>query len=459
MAEQAVAMSGGEIEVTSTLARFASTLQYENIPTPALQVAKQCLLDWLGVTLAGTDDQTSEILLAEVLEDGGAPQATILRYGHRTCAKNAALVNGTFSHALDYDDVNAAMPGHPSVPVIPAVLALAEKTGASGSDVLTAIVAGIEVECYVGQYLTQAHYLKGWHATGTLGTLGAAAATARLLGLDPNQTAMALGIAGTQAAGMKSMFGTMCKPLHAGKAATNGLAAALLARRGFTSRVDALECVQGFAETHSPDAPVAESLNGLGQVYFLPETLFKFHAACYGTHASIDAATKVRRAHAPSADDIEHIEVRVPSGNLRMCNISRPTTGLEAKFSLSMTTTMGLLGEPTDRIDAYNEALCRRQDLVGVGNRLRVVGDDDMNPFTSEVIVSLRNSVVVRELADAGKPACDLDDQGRRLEEKFVALAKPIIGTAADEAIAAVRDFQLAKSVDHLIALCVEKNG
>ena len=166
----------------------------------------------------------------------------------RLPAASAALINGAAAHALDFDDVNLAMPGHPSVAILPALLALAEERGSSGKDVLTAFVAGYELQCSVGRAIAPGHYdVLGFHATATVGSFGAAAACAHLLRLSLEQFATALGIAGTQAAGLKSMFGTMCKPLHAGKASYHGLVAAKLAMRGFTSRSDVIECQQGFA--------------------------------------------------------------------------------------------------------------------------------------------------------------------------------------------------------------------
>src|SRR5215475_6491907 len=186
-------------------------------------------------------------------EQGGAPIATVIGHGVRLPVLLAALVNGAASHALDFDDVNLAMTGHPSVVLLSALIALAEERGSSGQDVMTAFVAGYELQCRLGLLLAPGHYnTLGFHATATVGSFGAAAACAHLLGLDAEKTATALGIAGTQAAGLKSMFGTMCKPLHAGKAAQNGLIGASLAARGFTSRGDVLDCPQGFAARQSP---------------------------------------------------------------------------------------------------------------------------------------------------------------------------------------------------------------
>ena len=239
--------------LTEFLAFRATNLRYEEIPEPARALARQCILDYLGVAIPGADDPLVRMLLDELTEAGGAPQARIIGHRARLPALSAALLNGAAAHALDYDDVNMAMPGHPSVAILPALLALAELNGAAGRDVITAFVAGYETACRIGSALQPGHYNLGFHSTGTVGAFGAAAACARLLRLQTMATACALGIAGTQAAGLKSQFGTMCKPFHAGKAAQNGLLAARLAARGFSSRADIIECVQGFALTHGPD--------------------------------------------------------------------------------------------------------------------------------------------------------------------------------------------------------------
>ena len=245
-------------DLTRTLARRAASLSWDDLPTPVREVARQCVLDYLGCAIAGAGDRLVHVLVDEIAEAGGTAQAGIVGDRLRVPAAAAALVNGAAGHALDFDDVNIAMPGHPTVAILPGLLALGESEGRSGREVLTAFVAGYETACRIGTALLPGHYQIGFHATGTIGCFGAAAACARLLGLDAEATAVALGIAGTQAAGLKSQFGTMCKPFHAGKAAQNGLLAARLAARGFSSRPDILECVQGFAMTHGADfAPEA----------------------------------------------------------------------------------------------------------------------------------------------------------------------------------------------------------
>ena len=216
-----------------------------------VEASKHCLLDWIGVTIAGLEEPLTQMLIEQAEADGGEKQASIIGDGRRFSTSQAALINGSASHALDYDDVQTRLQGHPTVPVALVVLALGEKDGASGKDVITAFAAGVDAECRIGAYIGMTHYLKGWHSTATIGTFGAAVGASRMLCLDSEKCALAMGIAGTQAAGLKSMFGTMCKPLHAGKAAQNGLFAANMAARGFTSRPDVLERHQGFAHTQT----------------------------------------------------------------------------------------------------------------------------------------------------------------------------------------------------------------
>src|SRR5947208_1684422 len=287
-------------KLTRTLAAQASAVTYEALPEPVRELVRQCVLDYYGVALAGADDPLAKILVDELAEAGGAAQAGIIGHTARLPALSAALVNGAIGHALDYDDVNLAMPGHPSVAILPGLIALAEQRGSSGREVIAAFVAGYETACRIGLALRPGHYDRGFHATGTVGCFGAAAACAHLLGLDADATARALGIAGTQAAGLKSQFGTMCKPFHAGRASQSGLLAARLAARGFSSRPDLVECEQGFALTHGPDFNPEAALAAPPNGFHIFANLFKYHAACYLTHGRVLKAK--HDAGIPSAD-------------------------------------------------------------------------------------------------------------------------------------------------------------
>src|SRR4051794_34675416 len=275
-------------DLTRNLATQASAISYDALPDDVHALARQCVLDYYGVALAGADDPLVAILLDELTEAGGALQASLIGHAQRLPALSAALVNGAIGHALDYDDVNLAMPGHPSVAILPGLMALAEQRNSTGREVVAAFVAGYETACRIGMALRPGHYDRGFHATGTVGAFGAAAACAHLLGLDTEAMARALGIAGTQAAGLKSQFGTMCKPFHAGKASQSGLLAARLAARGFSSRGDMMECVQGFAATHGPDFHPEKALAAPEKDFHIYANLFKYHAACYLTHGPIE---------------------------------------------------------------------------------------------------------------------------------------------------------------------------
>ena len=418
--------------LTRALAEQAKTLTYADLPDDVRKLARQCVIDYVACTLAGAQDDLASILLAEMAEQGGEPIATVIGHGERLPVLSAAVVNGAASHALDYDDVNLAMTGHPSVVLLSALLPLAEERGSPGRDVMTAFVAGYELQCRLGLALAPGHYnALGFHATGTLGSFGAAAACAHLLGLDAEKFAVALGIAGTQAAGLKSMFGTMCKPLHAGKAAYHGLLAARLARRGFTARQDIVECAQGFARTHSPDWHPERALAEPPRGFHILNNLFKYHAACYMTHAPIEAARKLREQHMLKPDQIERIRLALDETCDRICNIPAPRTGLEAKFSLRLTTAMALAGVDTGGLASYSEATAADPALVALRDKVEFDFRNGVSNTVADMELVLTDGRSVSTSYDSGVPAGDIDEQGRRIAEKFSSLAEPLIGTRA----------------------------
>jgi len=417
------------INLTQVLASKAATIGYEDLPSEARQLARQCVLDYLGVALAGAGDELVQLLLDELVEAGGTPQASVIGHGTRLPVLSAALVNGAAAHALDYDDVNMAMPGHPSVAILPGLLALAELRGSSGREVITAFVAGYEVACRIGAAMQPGHYNLGFHSTGTVGSFGAAAACARLLGLDAEKAAVALGIAGTQAAGLKSQFGTMCKPFHAGKAAQNGLLAARLAARGFSSRADLVECVQGFALTHGPDFSPKAALATPPTDLHLFANLFKYHAACYLTHAPIECARRLREEHRLTPEAIAGITLRLDASCERVCNIPAPIDGLQSKFSLRQTVAMALAGVDTASLGAYSAENARDPKLVGLRERITLDWQDAWPQTLSELEIELADGRRVTARHDAGIPAADVSEQGERLAAKFDSLVQAVLGS------------------------------
>jgi 2-methylcitrate dehydratase PrpD len=424
-----------QLQPTMALARRITQTRFETLSVASRTVASQALLDFIGVTIAGADEPLARVLQSQLYDEGGHAQAHVLGTGLSFNVRQAALANGTAGHAHDYDDVHDAMIGHPTVPVAPVVLALAEHLGRSGRDVITAFCAGVETECILGRYAGPTHYAQGWHATATLGTFGAAAAAANLLALDEQRTAIALGIAGTQAAGLKSQFGTMCKPLHAGHAAATGIEAAQLAARGFTSRTDILETPQGFMATQSAAPSLEGFREALATAEFVPDICFKYHAACYLTHSAIEALLQLKRAHGLTPERIAAVEVKVNAGHFDVCNIQRPATGLEAKFSLRFTAALALAGEDTASIRLFTDALTTRPDLVALRDRVTVVAHERPRAET-EVRVRTISGETYTAAANVGIPATDLEAQWQRLGAKFQTLVEPLLGAVQTEALA-----------------------
>ena len=438
--------------VTAQLADYIANRRYEDLSTEETTVARQCLLDYLGVTMAGRDEPLVTILRGQQLTEGGNAQSSLVGMDKRVTASQAALINGAAAHAHDYDDVHMAMSGHPTVPVAPALLALAEREGKSGRDLIGSLVTGLEAECLIGRYVGGSHYARGFHATATLGTFGAAAACANLLQLDPSRTRRVLGIAATQAAGLKSMFGTMCKPLHAGKAAANGLLAAELASAGFDSHADALEVEQGFALTHSDSPSAADFESALAQGKLVPATLFKYHAACYMTHSAMEGTAHLKSVHGIDPDDVDEVTLHVDKGHFSVCNIQAPRTGLEAKFSLRFTTAMILHGVDTADINGYTDALVNTPELVATRDKIHVLAREHPSRDT-HVAIRLKSGECFETDWNVAIPESDLDLQWRKLEAKFLTLARPVVGEGNALAIVdAIRGLDGVNGLDDLFS-------
>lgn len=441
------------VSATASLAARASALRYEHLTPEARTIVGHCLLDFFGVTLAGCHEPLANILAEQIAEDGGAPQATVIGRNTKVSIEQAALINGAMSHALDYDDVNLTMGGHPTVPVAPAVLALCEWRGLDGKRLVESFAAGFETECRLGRMMAPSHYRRGWHVTATVGAIGAAAAISNLLRLDAATTAHALGIAATQAAGLKSVFGTMCKPLHAGRAAAIGLQAARLASRGFTSNTDILDVPQGFAATQCdvirPELAIQDPPGG----FYLPRTLFKYHAACYLTHSSIEASNRLREQHRIAANDVARVTMKVDEGHLGVCNIEKPSSGLELKFSLRATNALALLGENTANDGLFSDTTAGRGDVVDLCRKFDIQTWKQKSSTLSEVTVEMKNGQHFTETFDVGIPITDLEAQGASLRRKFSALAEPLIG--ADRALALIEMTASLETVKNTLELMV----
>jgi 2-methylcitrate dehydratase PrpD len=274
------------------------------------------------------------------------------------------------------------------------------------------------------------HYNKGFHVTGTVGSFSATAAAGRMLGLSEEQLAVAFGIAATQAAGLKSNFGTMCKPLHAGTASEHGLRAARLAQKGFTARGDSLECDQGFASSQSDHLEVESALGEPPQGWHLRNNLFKYHAACYLTHAPIECAKEIRQKSNFPPERVRKIVLRIDQGADKVCNIPHPTTGLEAKFSLRQTVAMALTGVDTANLDSYTAAVTQEPRIRALREKMSIEFKPGWQKSVSEMAIQLDDGTTLEATHDSGVPWADVAKQRRALETKFDSLVTPVLGAA-----------------------------
>jgi len=300
------------------------------------------------------------------------------------------------------------------VVIVPAALALAERDGVPGTLFLQACVIGAELSIRVGQWLGRAHYDTGFHQTATAGAFGAAAAAGHVLRLTPDRMQHALGLAAARAAGLKSQFGTMGKPYAAGMAAATGVEAALLAKSGFQSRPDALECSQGFGDTHAGAAD-ASALDDLGDDWRFDRITHKYHACCHGTHAAIEALNALSARVRGQA--VDSVRISVHPSWLRVCNIDTPQTGLEAKFSLKLTAAMAIDGRDTGMPETFCDTACRSARLTALAERVRVTADDNLDVTAARVAVTLADGRDFQAVHDLKAPIA-MPDRATRLRGK-----------------------------------------
>ena len=387
-------------------------LRYEDLPAEVVQVAGQCILDWFGCALAGSAEPLAAILREEFGHRTG--KCRVIGADLRLDARTAALLNGASGHALDYDDSSHAVGCHATAPVLPAALAQAEEMGANGKSLIAAFVAGVEVEGRVHQAMGSDHYGIGWHATATYGTFGATAAVAHLLGLDEEAFGRALGLAASHASGVKANFGTMTKPYHAGFAAEKGVNCARLAQRGYTANPEALAGNQGFIHAASNGKPAREGAN---DGWLIRDTLFKYHAACHLTHASIENVLKLGSRLDPA--ELSALTLSVHPALLDVCGIEEPKTGLEGKFSLRGTAALALAGKDTADPGTFVDPVVSSAEVQALIAKVSVETDRALGSMASRAVWVDAAQKRHESEWDVSLPAKDLDEQGKKLARKF----------------------------------------
>lgn len=417
--------------------RFADFVVGALIPDAARSVAATAYFDTIGVMLAGTLEPSARAVRDAARCEGGEPRCRIIGTSDVTSASWAALANGTAAHALDYDDMCFVSLAHPSAPLVAAALAAGELARSSGRALLDAWVVGFEIEGVLGRAMNPRHYTQGWHCTSTLGTIGAAAAAARLLGLSREQVANCLAIAASEASGLKENFGTDTKPLHAGLAARNGVVAALLARSGIHASSRAIEGPQGFLKAMGSErAELGEELRTLGERWETIETgvTVKLYPSCAGTHPAIDAVLDLRREHGFTADDVESISIGVDAVTPTILIYPRPVTGLEGKFSMHHCVASATLNGHVG-LETFEDGFVRDARVAEVRERIEMTVDATLRANApaltqSRVMVRLRGGRVLSAYADGARGYPMWPATSEQLQEKFRACAARVMDDA-----------------------------
>ncbi|MEF8887689.1 MAG: MmgE/PrpD family protein [Haloarculaceae archaeon] len=409
------------------LGDFVASLEYGDLPEGAVDTVVRAVVDTVGVTLAGTTaDAGRRAATAEGVDPDAAAVGVLLGVGGAHRPEAGALRVGTASHALDYDDLSWAMDGHPSVALVPGLLALAPEADASGRDLITAYAAGFETACAVAEPVSPEHYEAGWHATATFGTFGAAAAAANLLGLDAPTTTRCLNVAASMPAGLKRNFGSMTKPLHAGLCARSGVTAARLAREGVTADPRAVTGDKGFWDLYGPEDAGDFSV---GERWRLREAGIhvKAYPCCYFTHSAIAAAAELGEAVDPEA--VESVSVTASQGAADALHHADPETGLEAKFSMEYTVASGLVRDRVG-LETFEPEAIGHPAVQRVRERVDFAVDERM-PYDSH------GATVRVETADGTRERTRTDPPGTHddplSEERFRAKFEECAGRVLDD--------------------------
>jgi 2-methylcitrate dehydratase PrpD len=415
-------------DVTRTLAHYLVNASYADLPENVRKEGVRTLLNYVGVAIGGSHHQTVDIAVAALAPFSGPPQAGLFGRSERFDVMNAAFVNGVSSHIFDYDDTHLKTIIHPGGPVISAILALAEMSPVNGRDFLNALVLGVETECRIGNSVYPNHYDVGWHITGTAGVFGAAAAAGRLLGLNEQQMVWALGLAASQPVGLRESFGSMNKSFNPGRAASNGLFAAILASKNYTSSDGMIEAKRGWANTISTKQDWSEITGGLGQRYETALNTYKPFACGIVLHPAIDAAIRLRNDNGLSAAQIKRIELKVHPLVLELTGKKTPKEGLEGKFSVYHAVAVAVI-EGAGGEKQFSDRAVRDPVVIELRSKVVPVIDPAMRPEQVEMTIDLNDGRVLHKriehaIGSLENPMSDAD-----LERKFTDLAAGILTT------------------------------
>lgn len=424
-------MENPALNETQELARLIVRSQPQDIPAAVEQEARRCILHWIGCSVAGSRQESVDCALSAVDELSGPRLATVLGRKERLDVAHAAFINGVSADVLSFSDTHPATLIHPGGVIGSAALALAERatargTAVSGARFLHAFVIGFEVACRVGLSVYPWHYQRGWHITGTAGIFGAAAAAGTLLGLDERQMVWALGIAATQSAGLREMFGTMSKNLHIGRAAQGGLLAALLAGKNFTSSERSLEAPRGFAQVLGQAPDLAALTADFGNRYEILQNTYKPFPCGVVLHPVIEGCALLATANRIQAGTVRRIALRCNPLVLELTGIERPATTLQAKLSVYHAAAAAVVaGRGT--LQEFTPAAIGHPDVLALREKVAVTVEAGMGEDEADITIELADGKVFHchidhAIGSAGRPMSDLD-----MQDKFRGLAEPLL--------------------------------
>ena len=421
------------MEITRTLARFVVSSRAESVPEPAQREATRSLVNWLACALGGAAHDAVERAIAALQPFAGPPQAHLIGRHERFDCPHAALINGMSSHVLDFDDTHLRTLLHPSVAVAAPLLALAGARPISGAAFLHAFVLGVDVGCRIANAIYRSHNVN-CYITGTAGVFGAAAAIGRVLALDEQQMTWAFGIAATQAAGLREVSGTMSKSFVHGRAAQNGMSAALLAAAGFTSTESVLEAPRGFLRVLAGECDAQAISAGLGESYEILLNSYKPYACGVVCHAAIDGCIRLRAQHSVDPAAVKAVSLRVHPLALKLAGATAPPDALQSKWSLYHSAAAALV-DGTAGEHQYTDARVHDPAVRRVRGLITASADESLREDEAHVAIALLDGTVLERHVDhaIGSVARPMSD--RDLERKFRDLAVPVLGPTGCEAV------------------------
>ncbi|MEZ3161566.1 MmgE/PrpD family protein [Microbacterium sp. BWT-B31] len=441
-----------ETSFTDRLVDDVQAIAHDGLSEADLTRAKAALIDYLGVALAGTSEESTRIARAFAEAEGGNPRSTLIGTTTKTSMSQASLVNSIAAHALDFDDTSIFVGGHATSVIMPAALAVGEALGSSGRDILAAFSAGVHAMSVVGLATGEQSYARGFHNTGTVGVFGAAVAAGVLAQLDDDGLRRALSLAATQASGLKVVFGTMGKHLNAGRAAANGVFAALAAKDGFTAPDDGIEAARGYQWTHSDRLDIERVDRELAGRSGIWGVVAKRHACCHGTHSAVESIRAAKALRDFADDEIVSVVLTARPIVRGTCDIPEPVTGLEGKFSLRYVSALALADEPTTS-EGFTDEKTQDPRLVALRDKVEVQVAEGLSFGETRVSVSLVDGTRIDTNVNAIAPVedADLDAHLEAISLKFADLADLLIGAdRVARVLGIARGFENAQSCDEL---------